>query len=258
MMAKNWMPILISLIALFGFVTSNALANQSKPLLVFAAASLKDALEPIAADYEKEHGQKVRLSFAGTATLANQLKWGAPADVFISADTLWSDWLISRGLIEKTSEIIIARNRLALVAPTISELKAGRTPEDYLRDFLGSDKDRIAIADPENVPAGRYAKAALTSSSGLFGHLEERAATTENVRLAALLVARGEVPLGVVYESDAIVDERLKLLTLFDERSHPPIVYPAALTSVADNSAKMFLEFLQGTEAKSHFWKAGF
>ena len=232
-------------------------AKADEPLLIFAAVSLKDALEPIAQDFEENTGIDVRLSFAGTSTLARQLSAGAPADIFISADDIWMTWLNDRKLVDAASETIIARNRLALVAPSDTELESGKAPLKYLEAFLANGSGRIALADPDHVPAGRYAIAALSALIPTIEQHRRRFATSENVRLTALLVGRGETPLGIVYKSDALLDPRLKELALFEEDTHAPIAYPAAITKNARFHARAFLTHLKSISAKRHIQAAG-
>lgn len=234
--------------------------NADKPLLVFAAASLKDALEPVARDYEVETGQKVLLSIAGSSGLARQIAAGAPADVFISADVDWAAWLQAQNLTIPESQRPIARNQLALVAPQASRLKDGDPIEDILRRWRYGGEERLAVADPDHVPAGRYARATLKTMDAVIGpyeQLEKRFAITGNVRLASLLVARREVPLGIVYRSEAIVDERIKLVGLFPGDAHPDIVYPAVKLLNGSAQADRFLDYLGTERAQMHFVKAG-
>ena len=235
-------------------------SETGKPLLVFAAASLKDALEPVARDFETETGRAVSLSFAGTSMLARQVAAGAPADIFVSADVDWIAWLQGQGLTVAQDKQIIARNRLALVAPAESQLSSSVKVEDHLLWWLNETDGRLAMADPGHVPAGRYTKAALdhlVDKIGPFEDFKRRLAITENVRLASLLVGRREVPLGIVYWSDAVIDPKIKALGLFPDESHLPITYTAVRTKRGDPQASLFLEFLVSQKALTHFENVG-
>lgn len=234
--------------------------TEEKPFLIFAAASLKDALEPIARDFEKETGRKVTLSFAGSSMLARQIAAGAPADIFISADLDWAAWLKVQNQIVPETQRIIARNRLALVAPSKSPFQEGGLLVETLVSWRDTDKSRLAVADPDHVPAGRYARAALKSLKsdiGSYDTFKVRFAIGGNVRLAALLVARGEVSLGIVYHSDAVTNPGLKLIGLFADGSHPDIAYPAVRLTRGRPEADVFLDYLLGEKARRHMADAG-
>ncbi len=201
-----------------------ALAADKGPT-VFAAASLKNALDAVAADWEQETGDKPVISYAATSSLAKQIEQGAEADVFISADLAWMDYVAERGLIDPETRFDLLANRLVLIAPKDSDLTVTIAPGFPLADLLGDG--RLAIAGVDAVPAGKYGKAAL-QSLGVWEAVEGKLAQAENVRAALRLVSRGEVPLGIVYASDAKADANVKILGIFPEDSHPPIVYPAA------------------------------
>lgn len=240
---------------------------DEKPLLVFAAVSLRDALEPIAADFTQATGQKINFSFAGSGTLARQIAAGAPADIFIAADIDWVAWLKTQNLIVPITERIIARNALALAAPVSSaqsDPASGPTDPDpavtALREFLASDQSRLAVADPDNVPAGRYARSALKAleaAIGPYAMFEKRFAIAANVRLAALLVATGEVPLGILYRSDVVVEPRIKIVGIFEPETHADIVYPAVRTVHGAKRADAFLDFLAEPASVAHIEAAG-
>ncbi|RKE85891.1 molybdate ABC transporter substrate-binding protein [Rhizobium sp. AG855] len=232
------------------------MATAAEPVTVFAAASLKESAEKIAADWKAETGNEVRLSFAGSSALAKQIEEGAPADVFISADLKWMDHLEKAGKIKPDTRINLLGNRIVLVAPKDSAVTTTIGDNFPLETLLGDG--RLAMANVDAVPAGTYGKAAL-EKLGVWESVKDKVAQAENVRAALLLVSRGEAPLGIVYETDAKVDPGVKILDRFPEASHPAIVYPAALTTDGSNpEAAAFLAYLQGAKAHAIFTAAGF
>ena len=228
-----------------------------RPLTVFAAASLKESMDEASAAYRAGTGQRVRVSYAASSALARQIAQGAPADVFVSADLEWMDELQSRGLVDAGTRSELFGNTLVLVAPAASAARPVRLRQGLdLRPLLG-DRGRIALGMVDSVPAGRYARAAF-ESLGTWRTLEPRVAGVENVRAALMLVARGEVPLGVVYGSDAQAEPRVRVLATFPAGSHPDIVYPAARVSASGHPhAIPFLQWLQGREARAIFRSHG-
>jgi molybdate transport system substrate-binding protein len=229
-------------------------ASQDPPL-VLAASSLTDVLNDIAAAYQRESGLHVLLSYAASSALARQIEAGAPADVFFSADTNWMDYLQSRGLIQAQSRRDILSNRLALIAPAASSVKLTIGPAFALASALGSG--RLAMGDPDSVPVGRYAKAALTRL-GAWDAVQGHIVRAENVRAALELVARSEAPLGIVYRTDALIEKRVRIVGEFPASSHPPIIYPAALTRGARPAAARFLAYLTSGNARDVFDRFGF
>jgi molybdate transport system substrate-binding protein len=231
-------------------------AGATADVLIFAAASLKSALDELVPSLERAAGARVRISYAASSALAKQIEAGAPAALFISADTDWMAYLAERNLIQVDSRIDLLANRLALVAPRQAGVVLTIAPRFSLRQALGDG--RLAIADPTVVPAGKYAKAALTSL-GVWNSVADRLAPAENVRAALLLVARGEVPMGIVYETDARAEPAVRLIGLFPESSHPAIVYPAALTvAAASPGARRVLDTLSTPGAGVVFRRHGF
>jgi molybdate transport system substrate-binding protein len=230
-------------------------AESPKALVVFAAASLTDALQQISDDYTRATGAVVRLSFAGSSVLARQIESGADADVFLSADQQWMDYLDERGCIRQGTRRDLLANRLVLVAPANSAVQLHIGPHFPLRAALQGG--RLATGDPDSVPVGRYAKAALTSL-GVWNDVADRLVGAENVRSALAFVARGEVPLGIVYETDARVDKKVRVVDVFPATSHPPIAYPVALTRTAAAGSTEYLAYLSGTAARATFEKLGF
>ena len=229
---------------------------QSQRLLVFAAASLKDALDDANAAYRRETGQETATSYAASSTLAKQIEAAAPADVFISADLDWMDYLAKRNLIKPETRANLLGNRLVLIAPVDSAAKLDIAPNFPLAQALGNG--RLAIADPNGVPAGRYAKAAL-ESLGVWSSVADRLAPAENVRAALALVSRGEAPLGIVYRTDAVADKGVKILGTFPDDAHPPIIYPIAVVASSTNpGAAGYIAFLKSSAARGLFETHGF
>lgn len=223
-------------------------------VLVFAAASLRTALDDMQPDLSRLAGVEVRVSYAGSPTLARQIESGAPADVFIPADAEWMDYLEARGAVQSASRVNVAGNGLVLVAPAAHAPTLAIAHGFPLAAALGDG--RLAMADPD-VPAGRYGRAALMTM-GVWDDVADRIAPGENVRAALLLVARGEAPLGVVYRTDAHAERRVAVVDTFPAGSHPPIVYPAALTATAAPAAARVLEALRSSEAAAAFSRHGF
>jgi len=237
----------------------DAVAPQPAPALtVFAAASLKESMDAAANAFQQQTGQPVQVSYAGSSALARQIEQRAPADVFVSADTEWMDWLQERDLIDPATRADLLGNTLVLVAPADGDAQplALATGTDLL-PLLGED-GRLALALTDSVPAGKYAKAAF-ESLGLWTALQPRVAESENVRAALLLVARGEAPLGVVYGSDAQAEPRVKVLATFPVDAHPEIVYPVAkVRASAHPQAGEFVQWLDSPEAGEIFRGHGF
>jgi molybdate transport system substrate-binding protein len=229
----------------------------AKDVIVFAAASLKNALDDAIAAYEKEGGGKVVASYAASSALARQIESGANADIFISADLDWMNDVENHNLIEKQTRKNFLGNAIVLIAPTAAHAaKVDIKPGFDLRGLL--QDGRLAMADPSAVPAGKYGKAAL-EKLGVWDRVKDRIASAENVRGALLFVDRGETPYGIVYATDAAADKRVAIVGTFPGDSHPPIIYPIALTAASSNGeAKKFLAFLESPAARSAFEKQGF
>jgi molybdate transport system substrate-binding protein len=228
----------------------------SADVLVFAAASLKNALDDAANAYTQSRGERVAVAYAASSALARQIENGAPAALFISADRDWMDYLAARHLIRAETRTDLLGNRLVLIAPAASNLALEIKPGMPLAADLGGS--RLALADPDSVPAGKYAKAAL-EALGVWSSVEGKLAQAENVRAALFFVARGEAALGIVYETDAAADKAVRVLARFPADTHPPIVYPAALTAAGKGEdAAKFLMYLQSPEARAFFETQGF
>jgi len=228
---------------------------QQPQILLFAAASLTDAMQAIAAGYEKTAHVTVKSSFDSSSVLARQIEAGAKADVFFSADTAWMDYLASRNLIQAASRANVLGNRLVLIAPAQSAVQLKIAPHFPLAAALGDG--RLATGDPDSVPVGRYARSALTAL-GVWDEIAPRLARAENVRVALLYVDRGEAPLGIVYASDALADKRVRVVDTFPASTHEPIVYPIALTASARGEAAGFVAYLRGPQGRDIFVKYGF
>ncbi len=251
------------LLATASVAWTQAGAQSNKPaqsLTVFAAASLKEAMDEQASAFEKTSSQRVRVSYAGSNALAKQIEQGAPASLFISADESWMDYLAAKKLIVTNTRRNIVGNELVLIAPSGSsiaiDLASGSKARDALTKALSDT--RIAMADPSAVPAGKYAQAALTQL-GLWNVVQPRIARTDNVRAALAFVARSEAPLGVVYRSDALAEPKVKIVATFPATSHPPIVYPASVVAANDSpAARQWLDFLSSDAARTVWQKHGF
>ena len=225
------------------------------PLTVFAAASLKNVMDDVGKAYTAKTHAPVRFSYGASSALARQIEQGAPADVFISADSQWMDYVAGRGLIAPASRRDLLTNHLALIAPAFSDTRLRNAKGMPLAAALGAG--RLAIAGPD-VPAGKYAQASLTTL-GVWDSVKDKLARAENVRAALAFVARGEAPLGVVYDTDAKVEPDVRIVGLLPDDSHPPIVYPAAVVGASINSsARAFLSFLESPAAMVLFRKYGF
>jgi molybdate transport system substrate-binding protein len=231
-------------------------ASQTKDTLVFAAASLKNALDDIAAQWQRQTGKKVAISYAASNNLIKQIEQGAPADIFFSADLDWMDYGQQKSLIKPDTRKNLLGNRIVLIAPKDSTVKIDIRPGFDLAAALQGG--RLAMGNVDAVPAGKYGKAAL-ERLGAWDGVKDKIAQAENVRAALLFVARREAPLGIVYQTDAASDPNVKIVGAFPDDSHPPIVYPVALTKDSTNpDASAFLNFIKSPGARPAFEKQGF
>lgn len=229
---------------------------QGNDVVVFAAASLKNALDAINAQWQKETGKKAVISYAASSALAKQIEQGAPAQIFISADLDWMDYVAQKNLIKPETRSNLLGNRIVLIAAKDKaqpvDIKAGFDLAKVLGD------GRLSMANVESVPAGKYAKAAL-EKLGVWASVSSKVAQAENVRAALLLVSRGEAPAGIVYQTDAAADPNVKIIGTFPRDTHPPIIYPIALTATASNpDAAAFLAYINSAAAKPLFEAQGF
>jgi molybdate transport system substrate-binding protein len=230
-------------------------ADAPGSVLVFAAASLANVLGDLDKAFTARTGVRVTSSLAASSTLAKQIEAGAPADVYFSADLQWMDYLEQRGLLRTSSRQDVIGNSLVLIAPAGSSLQVSIGPGLDLPRLLGGG--RLAVADPDSVPAGIYARQALTKL-GVWRAVVPQMVRAENVRAALEYVARGDAPLGIVYRTDALVEKRVRIVGVFPPDSHPRIVYPVALTRRADAPATRYLAFITSSDAQPIFRKWGF
>jgi molybdate transport system substrate-binding protein len=229
---------------------------QSRDLLVFGAASLKNALDDADAQYQRDSGRKVVVSYGASSALAKQIEGGAPADIFISADLDWMDYVAQRKLIKADTRFNLLGNKLVLIEAADRSIALSIGPNFPLAQALGDG--RLAMADPAAVPAGKYGKAAL-EALGVWASVAGKIAPAQDVRAALLFVSRGEAPLGIVYQTDAAADKGVKIVAAFPESTHPPIIYPLAVTATSANpEAAAYVQFLKSPAARPAFEKQGF
>ncbi len=255
------MRLLVLLLTVAGLAVSGgsaALRADDTEITVFGAASLTNALTAIAEQYESDTGVSVRLSFASSSTLARQIESGAPAHIYGSAAEQWMDYLQQRDLIEGESRISPIGNRLVLIAPRDSDTADVTIDSDLdLALLLGSD-GRLAVGDPVHVPAGIYAQQAL-QFLGLWHEAEPRLARAENVRSALALVELGEAPLGIVYETDAALSDKVRIVGVFPEESHAPVTYPFAIVAdAATPQVEELFAYMTGAPGLAIFGRYGF
>ncbi|MBL8893082.1 MAG: molybdate ABC transporter substrate-binding protein [Rhizobiales bacterium] len=231
-------------------------AMAADNVIVFAAASLKNALDNVNAAWKAETGKEATISFAASSALAKQIENAAPADIFISADLQWMKYLSDKKLIKPGSEVELLGNRIVLIAPKDSKVETTITPGFDLATLVGDG--RLAMADVKAVPAGKYGKAAL-EKLGAWSAVEGKVAQAENVRAALKLVATGEAALGIVYQTDAHAEPAVKVIGTFPADSHEPIIYPIGITTESKNAdAEAFVKFVQSAKAKELFEAEGF
>jgi molybdate transport system substrate-binding protein len=237
-------------------VLPHAALAQDKTITVFAAASMKNALDDVDAAFTKQSGTKVVASYDASSALMKQIEGGAPADVFVSADLKWMDYGSDKKLINTSTRVNLLGNELVLIAPKDSNISNVTIKQGF--DLAGlAGEGRIATGDVKAVPVGIYAQAAL-QKLGIWSSVEPKMAMASNVRAALTLVARGEAPLGIVYSTDAKVEPGVKIVATFPEDSHDPIIYPVAATVSAKPDATPYLAFLRSADAKAIFEKYGF
>jgi molybdate transport system substrate-binding protein len=230
--------------------------RDTRAVLVFGAASLTDVLDELGNAFTAKTQVPVKSSLAASSALAKQIEAGAPADVFFSADLDWMDYLDKRNLLRPGSRHDVALNRLVLIAPADSKVSAKIAPGFDLLKALG-EGGKLVTGDPDSVPVGKYAHTAL-DKLGVWDQVSGRLVRAENVRSALAFVARGEAPLGIVYQTDALAEKRVRIVDVFPEDSHPPVIYPIALTAHAGPQAQRFEDFVVSEAAKPIFRKYGF
>ena len=252
---RSWLALLV-VAGLTWTAGAHPDAAQGKDVVVFAAASLKNALDDAAGQWQRTSGKKVVISYAASNTLIKQIEQGAPADIFVSADLDWMDYGQQKGLIRPDTRSNLLGNRLVLIAPKDSSISATIQPGLDLAALLKGG--RLAMGNVDAVPAGRYGKAAL-EKLGAWNGVKDKIAQAESVRAALVLVARGEAPLGIVYQTDAASDPSIRIVATFPESAHPPIIYPIALTKESTNpEARAFLSYLRSPAARPAFERQGF
>ncbi|MEO3431941.1 molybdate ABC transporter substrate-binding protein [Inquilinus sp. CAU 1745] len=244
----------LSAISFIAAIVIAALPARAEEVVVFAAASLKNAMDAAVTAWE-EQGGEATISYAGSSALARQVEQGAPADIFISANVGWMDYLQERGLVDPATRSDLLGNRLVLIAPSPSDVTLEIAPGFDLAGALNGGY--LAMANTEAVPAGIYGRTALTSL-GVWGAVQGRIAQARDVRAALTLVSRGEAPLGVVYRTDAAADPNIWIVDTFPEDTHEPIIYPIALTKSAEGEAAHLLDFLTSEDAAPFFEAEGF
>ncbi len=249
-------------IAAMGLIFAGWSAIPSAPALaadnviVFAAASLKNALDNVNAAWKAETGKEATISYAASSALAKQIEGAAPADIFISADLQWMKYLSDKKLIKAGSEVELLGNRIVLIAPKDSKAETTIAPGFDLAALVADGK--LAMADVKAVPAGKYGKAAL-EKLGVWASVEGKVAQAENVRAALKLVSTGEAALGIVYQTDANADPGVKVIGTFPSDTHEPIVYPIGVTTESKNTeTEAFVKFVQSAKAKELFEAQGF
>jgi molybdate transport system substrate-binding protein len=247
-------PLLLA--AWLGLVFAPAYIAAPPDLRIFGAASLKGALDDANVRYRRVTGRKVVGSYGGSDTMAKQIENGAPADIFISADIDWMDYLAGQGRIKPETRVNFLGNKLVLIASAGSAPTLAIGPNFPLAQALGNG--RLAVANPASVPAGKYGKAAL-EALGVWASVEDRLALAPDVRAALEIVCRREAPLGIVYQTDAVSDQDADIVGTFPASSHPPIIYPLAVTAASTNpTAKSYIAFLQSDAIKPALGLQGF
>ena len=251
LVARNWLCIALALA-----FAGAAATVRAADVTVFAAASLKEAMDAQAKRFEKSTGNRAVVSYGASNALARQIEAGAPADLFISADRDWMDYLEQRHLIEPATRVDLLSNALVLVEPAFAATTLRIGPGFGLAAALGVG--RLAMANPDAVPAGKYGKSALVHL-GVWSGVAKHVARAENVRAALALVSRGEAPFGIVYRTDALADKGVKIVDTFPSGSHPPIVYPAALVAGSKSAAaRALLDDLRSAPARVVWMRYGF
>jgi molybdate transport system substrate-binding protein len=253
MTRRLWISLLAGAVLASGFGPA---AAQSRDVLVFAAASLKNALDEIAGQWQSQTGRKVAISYAASNNLIKQIEQGAPADIFISADLDWMNYGQQKNLIRPETRANLLSNRIVLIAPKDSTVSI-KVEKGF--DLAAALKGgRLSMGNVDAVPAGKYGKAAL-EKLGAWDGVKDRIAQAESVRAALLLVSRGEAPLGIVYQTDAASEPDVRIVGTFPEDTHPPIIYPAALTKDSNSAiAAEFLKYIRSPAAKPAFERQGF
>jgi molybdate transport system substrate-binding protein len=245
------------ILAFAAFAALAPATARAADIIVFAAASLKNALDDVTTRYLNQTGKSVTVSYAGTSTLAHQIEQGAPADIFFSADEAWMDYVAARNLIRPDTRRTLLGNRIVLVVPKGSPATIAIGPGMDLAGFLGPD-GHLAMANTDAVPAGKYGKATL-QSLGVWDAVAPHVVQADSVRAALAFVARAEAAAGIVYATDAVAEPGVRVVGPFPDTTHPPIRYPLAITAASTNpDAQAFFAFMQSTAARPAYEKQGF
>ena len=254
---RQWLKLVAaSFAAWVGVATWSAPAMAAEKVTVFAAASLKNALDAINEEWRKQSGNDAVASYAASSALAKQIEAAAPADIFISADLAWMDYLADKKLIRNDTRSNLLGNRIVLIAPKDTPAAVDISPGFDLAGLVGND--RLAMGAVDSVPAGKYGKEAL-EKLGVWSSVEGKVAGAESVRAALALVSRGEAPYGIVYQTDAAADPGVAIVGTFPEDSHKPIIYPIAVLAGSENpAASAYLDFIRSAKAKGFFEEQGF
>jgi molybdate transport system substrate-binding protein len=253
------MTVFMRQLFILGLVLAASLTSlRAQDVTIFAAASLSNALQDVAKAYQEKTGTPLKFSFAASSALAKQIEAGAPAQIFISADERWMDYLADTKLIVPETRISPIGNRLVLIAPADSPVSPVTIDAELNIEAMTGQSGRIAAGDPQHVPAGTYARQALEKLN-LWGKAEPRLARADNVRAALALVETGEAPLGIVYSTDAAASKRVKVVGTFPIESHTRITYPFAMIAGQDSAeARQVFKFVTSDEALAIFSRHGF
>lgn len=252
---KWYITIIWTMAMVTGLAMTSTAGAGNDQVIVFAAASTTNAMTDIAELYKKSNDTKVKFSFASSSTLAKQIEKGAPANIYLSANPKWMNYLSDRGAIITSSRFDLLSNRIVLISPADASLE--HLTVDARLDMAGLLKDgRFSMGDPDHVPAGIYGKKAM-EKLGLWDAVKDRLARAKDVRAALVLVERAEVPLGQVYATDAAISRKVKVVGLFPEESHPKIVYPITMIEETP-SARALMDFIKSEKAAEIFRKYGF
>lgn len=254
MFLKFLKPFLVLL--LIALSPSFANAQNKNEIIIFAASSLTDAVKEIGANYQAITGVKITYSFASSALISKQIEAGAPADIIMTADSDWMDYIQNKNLIQTKTRTNLLGGHLVLIAPKSDNPNLTIAPNFPIAQYLGP-QGKIAIANPDYVPAGKYAKSSLIKY-GVWDKIADNIIRTENVRMALNYVARGDAKLGIVYKSDAFVEKNIKIIAEFPDNSHQPIIYPIALSSKANSNAIGFYNYLKSPYAMGIYGNFGF
>jgi molybdate transport system substrate-binding protein len=255
-LSKNGRLIGLAVVSFAAALGADTMPAQAVDVSGLAAMTLQNVIDEAASVYEHQTGTTVSFSYGSSAALVGQIDNGAPADIFISADSNWMDVAEDKTLIRAGTRVNLASSRLVLIAPRDKATPTAITPNFPIRQMLGDG--RLVMCDPMMMPAGRYGRAAL-ETLGVWKAVQDRIANADNVRAALAFVSRGEAPLGIVFDTDAAIDSGVKIVGVFPPETHPPIVYPAAIIASSEHAeAASFLVFLASAKGRAIFAKYGY